>query len=209
MRWRVRSILVAALVLSLTSCSFWHATGTYLGRLTNGVIRLQLVQVDEHAVSGQFDQAVFDANGVMTSESGTVVGTIDGSSIALKITGNGLPPATTSGSGEFTWNGLVLTGNLNSGKLATYEFVRGDDSSYQAELKRVTSAADALVAQRQRERVAAAAMRSYRHDSDRHDIERHDSYRRESYRKPMRWRHGAYRKWRTRGRISPASAFSL
>lgn len=50
MKSLARYILLAASLVALAGCSLSRVTGTYLARFSNGLIRIQLVQVGDRAV---------------------------------------------------------------------------------------------------------------------------------------------------------------
>jgi len=138
-------------VLSLLAgCSPSNATGTYLAKFTNGLARLELVQAGDHSISGEIDWAIYDSNGKLSTRSASVSGAIDGRSLNLTFKGNGFLAGTSTGAGELGWSKLSLTGDFNGGTLTTATFEKADTSEYEADLLKIKSDANAIVAAKDR-----------------------------------------------------------
>lgn len=152
--WAALGILVLALV-GVGGCSH-SATGLYVAKSPHGLARLQLVEAPEQHLIGQLDLVGYNADGKWIGQTLAVEGSRDGSAVSLTMKSPGVSLDALLASGEFSWGTLKLTGNFG-GRIKMIEFKSSDDSQYQADLRTLREAAQALSTQREAEARKLAA----------------------------------------------------
>lgn len=105
-----RLLLSVVLSSGLASCGQQSATGLYLAQDANGMVTVQIVETDDHHITGRAEFAFVGPGGEMTDTSDAATGAVSEGTIALELKSEGLLEPSRSMSGSIKGDMLTLDG---------------------------------------------------------------------------------------------------
>lgn len=111
----MRCLLPVVLCLGLAACGQKTVTGLYMARDAHGLVTVQIVETDDHHITGRAEFEFFAPNGEMTDRSDVATGAVADGTITLDLKPEALLEPTRSMSGSIVGGVLTLDGTGGRG----------------------------------------------------------------------------------------------
>ena len=125
------------------------ASGTYVGKASNGAYLVQIVQTDGGHLSGRYEELVLQPEGKVRDLNAGLTGEINDQTIVLTMKPNELLAGSITLSGSLEHGHLHLSGGANGGSM-TLDLQRADEASFRMQMAVLNGQAAKIVDYRAR-----------------------------------------------------------
>lgn len=142
---RRRAYLGCVLIAAVTWTAPAHSadlSGTYVAKVLNAAVLLQVVESSDHHLTGRYEQVVLQPNGTLSDTNAGVSGAADAGTVVLTIKPNELLAPGMAASGTVEGNVLHLSGG---GGMDLY-LIRSDEAAFRAQVAQLSQRGQRVIA---------------------------------------------------------------
>jgi hypothetical protein len=144
---RFALVIATTLALCCPALADSGISGTYVARVGNGAIFIELVETDNGRLTGRYEQMVLQPNGALSNMNASVTGAVNGTSVVVNIKPNGILTEAFTASGTYQSGNLSLSGGATTGSLRA-TMARGEEAEFRTQVAALVSQANRMNAER-------------------------------------------------------------